>query len=43
MQLFDDAVVGDVRDPYTELANARRAEPVQRLDLSFMPHEESLR
>jgi cytochrome P450 len=38
---FDDAVAGDVRDPYTELARARRKEPVQRLDLSGMPHEES--
>jgi len=38
---FDDAVAGDVRDPYSELARARRKEPVQRLDLSGMPHEES--
>ena len=38
---FDDSVAGDVRDPYTELAKARRKEPVQRLDLSGMPHEES--
>jgi len=38
---FDDAVAGDVRDPYTELARARRKEAVQRLDLSGMPHEES--
>jgi cytochrome P450 len=50
MQLFDDledfgsfdaAVSGDVRDPYTELARIRREEPVQRLDVSGMPHEES--
>ena len=38
---FDDAVSGDVRDPYTELARMRREEPVQRLDMSGMPHEES--
>jgi cytochrome P450 len=38
--LFDDAVAGDVRDPYPELAEARRANPVQRLDFSDMPHEE---
>src|SRR5947209_8486670 len=38
---FDDAVSGDVRDPYTELARLRREEPVQRLDSSGMPHEES--
>jgi len=38
---FDDAVAGDVRDPYTELARARREHPVQRLDMSGMPHDES--
>jgi cytochrome P450 len=38
---FDDAVAGDVRDPYTELARMRRKEPVQRLDLSGMPHEDA--
>lgn len=38
---FDDAVSGDVRDPYTELARIRREQPVQRLDFSGMPHEES--
>ena len=38
--LFDDAVAGDVRDPYPELADARRTNPVQRLDSSLMPHEE---
>ena len=31
---FDDAVSGDVRDPYTELARLRREEPVQRLETS---------
>jgi cytochrome P450 len=39
--LFDDAVAGDTRDPYPELARARREHPVQRLDSSLMPHEES--
>ena len=38
---FDDAVTGDVRDPYTELARLRREQPVQRLDFSAMPHQES--
>lgn len=38
---FDDVVAGDVRDPYTELARLRREEPVQRIDMSGMPHEES--
>jgi cytochrome P450 len=36
---FDDAVSGDVRDPYTELAARRREGAVQRLDLSGMPHD----
>lgn len=39
--LFDDAVAGDTRDPYPELAQALRDHPVQRLDSSLMPHEES--
>ncbi len=38
---FDDVVSGDVRDPYTELARLRREEPVQRIDMSGMPHDES--
>jgi cytochrome P450 len=38
---FDDVVSGDVRDPYAELARLRREEPVQRIDTSAMPHEES--
>ena len=38
--LFDDAVAGDMRDPYPELAEARRQHPVQKLDSSLMPHEE---
>jgi cytochrome P450 len=38
---FDDAVAGDVRDPYTELGRMRRAQPVQCLDMSAMPHDES--
>jgi cytochrome P450 len=37
---FDDAVSGDVRDPYTELARLRREDPVQRIDMSAMPGEE---
>ena len=50
MQLFDDledfgafdaAVAGDVRDPYTELGRMRREQPVQRLDMSAMPHDEA--
>ena len=40
--LFDDAVAGDARDPYPELAEARREHPVQRLDTSGMPHDEDL-
>jgi cytochrome P450 len=38
---FDDAVSGDVRDPYTGLAQMRRLNAVQRLDVSGMPHEDS--
>jgi cytochrome P450 len=38
---FDDAVSGDVRDPYTDLAKKRREGAVQRLDTSAMPHDES--
>lgn len=38
---FDDAVSGDVRDPYPELAQAWRDDPVQRLDMSAMPHEDA--
>ncbi|OIN81097.1 cytochrome P450 [Mycobacterium malmoense] len=38
---FDDVVSGDVRDPYTELARLRREEPVQRIEMSGMPHAES--
>jgi len=37
---FDDAVAGDARDPYPELAQARRDHPVQQLDMSLMPHDE---
>lgn len=37
--LFDDAVAGDLRDPYPELAEALRTTPVQKLDSSLMPHE----
>ena len=38
---FDDAVAGDLRDPYTELGRIRREEPIQRIDMSAMPHQES--
>jgi cytochrome P450 len=38
---FDEAVAGNVRDPYAELARMRREQPVQRLDMSVMPHEAS--
>ena len=40
--LFDDSVAGDARDPYPELAEARREHPVQKLDTSMMPHDEAL-
>src|SRR5215472_7377587 len=40
-EVFDDAVAGDSRDPYPELAAARKAHPVQRLDMSNMPHDEA--
>lgn len=36
---FDDAVSGDVRDPFPELARLRREEPIQRIDMSAMPGE----
>jgi cytochrome P450 len=36
---FDDAVSGNVRDPYAELAARRREGAVQRLDMSGMPHD----
>ena len=35
-------MAGDARDPYPELAEARREHPVQSLDTSAMPHDESL-
>ena len=34
---FDDAISGDVRDPYTELARLRREEPVQRIECPRCP------
>ena len=40
--LFDDSVAGDARNPYPELAQARREHPVQRLDTSAMPHDRTL-
>lgn len=39
--LFDDAVAGDARDPYPELARARRETPIQTLDASLMPHDDA--
>jgi cytochrome P450 len=39
--LFDDAVAGDARDPYPELARARHATPIQVLDASLMPHDDA--
>jgi cytochrome P450 len=39
--LFDDAVAGDTRDPYPELARARRDTPIQVLDASLMPHDDA--
>src|SRR6516164_2311341 len=38
---FDDAVAGDARDPYPELAQARRETPIQVLDASLMPHDDA--
>ena len=38
---FDDAIASDVRDPYPEFARVRQEMPVQRLDTSSMPHEET--
>jgi cytochrome P450 len=38
---FDDAIAGDVRDPYPEFARTRRETPVQVLETSSMPHEEA--
>ena len=40
-EVFDDAVAGDARDPYPELAATRRATPVQRLEMSNMPHDDA--
>jgi cytochrome P450 len=39
--VFDDSVAGDTRDPYPELAMARGANPVQRLETSNMPHDDA--
>src|SRR5215470_785677 len=41
LEVFDDAVAGDARDPYPELALARSAHPVQRLEMSNMPHDQA--
>jgi cytochrome P450 len=40
-EVFDDAIAGDARDPYPELALARHAHRVQRLELSNMPHDQA--
>ena len=40
-EVFDDAVAGDARDPYPELALARNTHPVQRLEMSNMPHDQA--
>jgi cytochrome P450 len=40
-EVFDDAVAGDARDPYPELALARNAHPVQRLEMPSMPHDQA--
>ena len=39
---FDDAISGSVRDPYSDMAMARRAHPVHRLDDSVMPHKDQM-
>ena len=41
-EVFDEDVAGDARDPYPELSAARREHPVQKLDMSNMPHDEAL-
>jgi cytochrome P450 len=38
---FDEAIAGNTRDPYTELSGMRRMQPIVRLEMSAMPHEES--
>jgi cytochrome P450 len=39
---FDDAISGDMRDPYSDMANTRRQSPVQVLGAaSGMPHDET--
>jgi cytochrome P450 len=40
--VFDDAFAGGARDPYPELALARNAHPVQRIEMSNMPHDQAL-
>jgi len=39
---FDDAISGSVRDPYPDMAVARRAHPVQRVEDSVMPHKDQM-
>ena len=38
---FDDAVSGDIRDPYTELAQQRRDCPIQRIDMPGLAVDQS--
>ena len=40
-EAFDDTLAGDARDPYPELALARNAQPVQRLEMPDMPHDQA--
>jgi cytochrome P450 len=41
-EVLDDVFAGDARDPYPELALARAAHPVQRVEMPDMPHDEAL-
>ncbi|MGV0045154.1 cytochrome P450 [Mycobacterium colombiense] len=38
---FDDAVSGDIRDPYAELAEQRRKNPIQRIDMPGLAVDKS--
>ncbi|OMC45017.1 cytochrome P450 [Mycobacterium sp. IS-1264] len=38
---FDDAVSGDIRDPYAELAEQRRKNPIQRIDMPGLAVDQS--
>jgi len=39
---FDDAISGSVRDPYSDMAKARRTHPVHRVEDSVMPHKDQM-